>query len=97
MSFPCSICKRPRPSNLPMGTILVAELRDSAGKLKQSSIDLNDFIGNIDGEFQWGKTAFSESTENIWLDTAYAPALVLLKGEARKEDESYAETSINLE
>ncbi|KAJ1300420.1 hypothetical protein OPQ81_005240 [Rhizoctonia solani] len=78
------------------GHYLVAELLNSAGELNQSSIDLNDFIGNIDGEFQWGKTAFSESTKNIWLDTAYAPTLVLLKGEARKEDESYVESSINL-
>ncbi|CAE6514406.1 unnamed protein product [Rhizoctonia solani] len=80
------------------GHYLVAELQDSEGNWHQSSIDLNDFIGNIDGKLTWGEKNFSESTKNIWLDTNYAPSLVLLKGEGMKEgDEEYAEEdSINL-
>ncbi|CEL58637.1 hypothetical protein RSOLAG1IB_08700 [Rhizoctonia solani AG-1 IB] len=80
------------------GHFLVAELQDSEGNWHQSSIDLNECIGNIDGKLTWGEKNFSESTKNIWLDTAHAPALVLLKGEGLKEgDEVYAdEDSINL-
>ncbi|CAE6450292.1 hypothetical protein ACGC1H_000189 [Rhizoctonia solani] len=96
MSFAQSA--NPPTIQLADGHYLVAEVQDSEGNWHQSSIDLNEFIGNIDGKLTWGENNFSESTQNIWLDTSYAPSLVLLKGEGMKEgDEAYAaEDSINL-
>ncbi|CAE6498871.1 unnamed protein product [Rhizoctonia solani] len=86
----------PESIQLADGRYLVSSLQDSEGNLHESSIDLNEFIGNIDGKFQWGKIAFLESAKNIWLDTAHAPALILLKAELQKEDEDYVEDGINL-
>ncbi|KDN43346.1 hypothetical protein RSAG8_06130, partial [Rhizoctonia solani AG-8 WAC10335] len=95
-----SFAQSANPSTIQLadGHYLVAELQDSEGNWHQSSIDLNEYIGNIDGKLTWGESNFSESTQNIWLDTAHAPSLILLKGEGMKEgDEAYAsEDSINL-
>ncbi|CAE6358175.1 unnamed protein product [Rhizoctonia solani] len=73
------------------GHWLVASLQDSEGNWHESTIDLDHFIGNIDGKLTWGKTEFSQSTQNIWLDTNYGPSLIILKGEGQKEDESFGE------
>ncbi|ELU39641.1 CVNH domain-containing protein [Rhizoctonia solani AG-1 IA] len=82
----------PATIQLADGHYLVAELQDSEGNWHQSSIDLDRFIGNIDGKLTWGEVDFSQSTKNVWLDTTFAPSLILLKGEGRCEgDESYAE------
>ncbi|CAE7122731.1 unnamed protein product [Rhizoctonia solani] len=96
MSF--ALSAEPSSIQLADGHYLVAQLQDSEGNWHQSSLDLNEFIGNIDGKLTWDEKDFSESTKNIWLDTAHAPSLILLKGEGRKEgDEEYAaEDSINL-
>ncbi|KAH8738335.1 Cyanovirin-N [Ilyonectria robusta] len=41
----------------------------------QSNMDLDAVLGNINGSFQWGKKAFSQSAENIGLeDTSYLTA-----------------------
>ncbi|KAL2125988.1 hypothetical protein VTI74DRAFT_2008 [Chaetomium olivicolor] len=50
------------------GHILAAHLYDPHDERSYyTSIDLNHFIGNIDGRFTWGGENFAESAENISL------------------------------
>ncbi|OAQ58302.1 CVNH domain-containing protein [Pochonia chlamydosporia 170] len=50
------------------GHILHAQCRDTDGSWKDSTIDLNQFIGNSDGWFVWDGANFSRSAQNISLD-----------------------------
>ncbi|KAH8800484.1 CVNH domain-containing protein [Xylogone sp. PMI_703] len=45
--------------------ILKANLRDADGNLHESEIDLNQFIGNENGHFQWQGERFSESAKDV--------------------------------
>ncbi|KAJ4126967.1 hypothetical protein NW768_008588 [Fusarium equiseti] len=48
--------------------ILQAELKDVDGNWVQSMINLDDIIGNIDGEFVWNGENFTHTANNIHLD-----------------------------
>ena len=47
------------------GTNLCATCLDSQGNKHDSSIDLNNYIGNIEGTLTWGKCNFAASSSNI--------------------------------
>ena len=47
------------------GTNLCATCLDSKGNKHDSSIDLNNYIGNIEGTLTWGKCNFAASSSNI--------------------------------
>ncbi|KZZ88473.1 Cyanovirin-N [Moelleriella libera RCEF 2490] len=50
------------------GHILHAYCQNADGDSVQSQIDLNGFIGNSDGWFEWGGVDFTETAENIQLE-----------------------------
>ncbi|KAI9038363.1 CVNH domain-containing protein [Aspergillus affinis] len=45
--------------------ILVARLADGDGELQDASIDLDEYIGNNDGSFEWEGQNFSETAEDV--------------------------------
>ncbi|KAL4931695.1 CVNH domain-containing protein [Aspergillus undulatus] len=45
------------------GSRLVAELRNEGGEFVHAEIDLNQVLGNNDGQFEWAGTGFTDSTE----------------------------------
>ncbi|KAF1831223.1 cyanovirin-N family protein [Decorospora gaudefroyi] len=47
------------------GHILKARLQKGDGEWEDAEIDLNNHIGNIDGNFTWDGEGFSHSAENI--------------------------------
>ncbi|TLD30522.1 hypothetical protein PspLS_02440 [Pyricularia sp. CBS 133598] len=47
------------------GTTLCAMLRNADGEMCDCTCDLNDYIGNNEGRFEWGGSNFSESAEDI--------------------------------
>ncbi|CBY00831.1 hypothetical protein IAQ61_011742 [Plenodomus lingam] len=47
------------------GHILRARLRNAEGELNDSEIDLNNHIGNVDGNFVWDGENFSHSAQDI--------------------------------
>ncbi|KAI6358023.1 hypothetical protein MCOR25_007443 [Pyricularia grisea] len=47
------------------GTTLCAMLRNGDGEMCDASCDLNDYIGNNEGRFEWGGSNFSGSAEDI--------------------------------
>lgn len=49
------------------GTTLYATCKDSQGNDHQSSMNLNNYIGNIEGALTWGQSNFAASSSNISL------------------------------
>ncbi|KAG8713207.1 hypothetical protein FRC09_018974 [Ceratobasidium sp. 395] len=58
---------------------------------ERSQIDLDQFIGNIDGSFKWGDKSFSHSSSNISLNGS------ILRGSLRKIDGQMRRSSIDLD
>ncbi|OHF00959.1 CVNH domain-containing protein [Colletotrichum orchidophilum] len=50
------------------GHILRARLQNGNGDFVDAEINLNDFLGNDDGRFQWGGQGFAQSAEDIRFD-----------------------------
>jgi len=48
-------------------SVLTAPMSQYSGDYIQSSIDLNDIIGNIGGRFNWTYTGFANSAKSIEL------------------------------
>ena len=73
------------------GSRLSAKCKALDGSYKESSFDLNEYIGNIDGCLEWASASFADSSEAIRLVGSY----LLAKCNAR--DGSYFYTAINLD
>ena len=53
-------------------TILEAHCQAEDGSYRPSSVDLNQYIGNIDGCLEWGFAGFADSSQHISLsDSSY--------------------------
>jgi hypothetical protein len=64
------------------GGVLHAECLTLTGEVRESSINLNECVGNSNGEFRWGWTNFSETAQDVHLEGAILHArLATLKGE----------------
>jgi len=82
--------------NEPNGHILVAQLYDANGELKEAEIDLDDYIGNDDGHFQWGAEGFSGSAEEITFSFEGEANAPVLRALLRDQDGNYEPRDINL-
>lgn len=49
-------------------TILRAELKRNDGTWRDAAVDLNMFLGNIDGKFTWRQRAFSQTAQSLTMD-----------------------------
>ncbi|KAI5866315.1 CVNH domain-containing protein [Durotheca rogersii] len=78
------------------GHILKARLRDADGNYKDAEIDLNNFIGNDDGRFQWGGENFSESAEDIHFGIEGGASVPVLRARLRRVDGEFSDADINL-
>ncbi|CAE6456475.1 unnamed protein product, partial [Rhizoctonia solani] len=76
--------------------ILRATLRALNGEWNAASLDLNDCLGNIDGQLVWGKQAFSRSAANVVLDVSNAPNEVLLKADLKIRNGTFQAAVVNL-
>ena len=72
------------------GTNLCATCLDSQGNKHDSSIDLNNYIGNIEGTLTWGESNFAGSSSNFSLSGA------VLSAECSDSDGNTHHSSINL-
>ncbi|KAF9143782.1 hypothetical protein BGX30_014734, partial [Mortierella sp. GBA39] len=48
--------------------ILTASCQSEDGSIKDSSINLNDFIGNVNGHFEWAQSNFAANGADIRRD-----------------------------
>ncbi len=71
--------------------VLSATCTDLKGNPRNSSLDLNGCIGNIDGFFEWGGNSVSHSAQDLkMIDNT-------LMGQLQKYDQSWVPASINLD
>ncbi|KAK3817665.1 MAG: Cyanovirin-N [Benniella sp.] len=59
------------------GHILSASCQDRDGNWRDSSIDLDQIIGNEDGSFTWGGEYFSQSAQGIQLKEEYGDLAIV--------------------
>ncbi|KAK5809322.1 hypothetical protein F5H01DRAFT_348987 [Linnemannia elongata] len=71
--------------------VLRAELKRNDNSWRDASINLDTFLGNIDGVFTWDKKGFHESARQISLDGS------LVNAELRKKDGSWVPASFDLQ
>ncbi len=71
--------------------ILSADCKTNLGHFKNSTIDLNGYIGNIDGNFKWGSEKFTLTASEFSLSDA------ILNGKLKKKDGTLNDSSIDLD
>lgn len=79
------------------GSVLKAVSKTTAQQDVQTSIDLNDYIANIDGTLTWTKGGdFKATSRNIKVESA--SGVTTLRAEAQKKDgSSWVNASLNLD
>ncbi|KAK4234513.1 Cyanovirin-N [Achaetomium macrosporum] len=78
------------------GHMLRARLRTASGELVDAEIDLNQFIGNDNGSFQWGGVNFSESAEGISFSVEGGDSVPVLRAGLRDVEGNVQWRDINL-
>ncbi|KAL2257996.1 hypothetical protein VTK26DRAFT_8855 [Humicola hyalothermophila] len=78
------------------GHILKARLRNVDGGEVDAEINLNDFIGNNDGSFEWGGVNFSESAEDISFSLEGDDSVPVLRANLRTIEGESVHRDINL-
>ncbi len=71
--------------------VLSAECKELSGDYNGSTIDLNDYLGNVNGVFQWGSEAFSATANSLTVSGS------TLSGQLKKLDNSWVNASVNLD
>ena len=73
------------------GNTLCAVCKDSQGNDHNSSINLNNLIGNIEGKLTWGESNFAASSSNISLSGS------TLSAQCKDSNGNVHNSSINLD
>ena len=75
------------------GSVLTANCRDIEGSYHVSTLDLNNWIANIDGSLRWAHNGrfYDSSKDTSLIDGA------TLKADCRKIDGSYVNSTLNLD
>ncbi|KAM5363915.1 hypothetical protein ACJZ2D_011767 [Fusarium nematophilum] len=78
------------------GHILKAQLQNEDGEYVDAEIDLNSFIGNSDGSFEWGGENFADSAEDISFDLEGDDSTPILRATLGNLEGEGVESDINL-
>ncbi|RHZ65667.1 CVNH domain-containing protein [Aspergillus thermomutatus] len=76
--------------------VLVARLRNSNGDLQDAQIDLNHFLGNDNGHFQWEGVNFSESAEDVHFAIEGGGEVPVLRARLANTEGEYQDADVNL-
>ncbi|KAL1844115.1 hypothetical protein VTJ49DRAFT_4967 [Mycothermus thermophilus] len=78
------------------GHILRAILTSADGHQVEASCDLDDYIGNTNGHFEWNGMDFSKSAQDITLAAEGDASLPVLRASLRNAKGELIPASINL-
>ncbi|KAL7622170.1 hypothetical protein AAE478_007673 [Parahypoxylon ruwenzoriense] len=78
------------------GHVLKARLRNEEGDYNDTEIDLNQYIGNNDGRFEWGGENFSETAEDISFSIEGGASVPVLRARLQRQDGEYSDADVNL-
>ncbi|KNG91607.1 cyanovirin-N [Aspergillus nomiae NRRL 13137] len=76
--------------------ILFALLRNEEGELQESEIDLDEFLGNNDGSFEWDGENFSGSAENVRFEIEGDGEVPVLRAGLFNQNGESVESDVNL-
>ncbi|KAF7172648.1 hypothetical protein CNMCM5623_004798 [Aspergillus felis] len=78
------------------GNLLVARLRRDDGELQDAVINLDEFLGNENGHFQWDGVNFSQSAENVHFAIEGGGSVPVLRARLADVDGEYRDADVNL-
>ncbi|KAE8140074.1 Cyanovirin-N [Aspergillus pseudotamarii] len=78
------------------GHILFARLRNEEGELQDSEINLDDFLGNSDGHFEWDGENFSASAEDVRFEIEGDDEVPVLRALLFNGEGEPVESNVNL-
>ncbi|KAF5669444.1 cyanovirin-n [Fusarium heterosporum] len=78
------------------GHILVARCNDADGEPQESRLDLDYYIGNNDGSFEWGGESFSSSASDISFGLEGDYSVPVLRAFLNPYDGDPVEANVNL-
>ncbi|OGM46109.1 cyanovirin-N [Aspergillus bombycis] len=76
--------------------ILFARLKDEDGEFQESEINLDDFLGNNDGSFEWDGENFSGSAENVRFEIEGDGEVPVLRADLFNESGEAVGSDVNL-
>ncbi|KAI9369821.1 Cyanovirin-N [Aspergillus egyptiacus] len=76
--------------------LLVADLQDASGEFQCASIDLNEFLGNNNGSFEWDGENFSETAEDVEFAIEGDGEVPVLRAMLRNEEGEMVPADVNL-
>lgn len=76
--------------------ILVALLQNEDGDYVESSIDLNQFVGNDNGNFHWDGENFSETAQYVHFAIEGDEDVPVLRGNLQDVDGNWESRDLNL-
>lgn len=76
---------------------LSAVCKTRNGNLNKTSINLDEYIGNLDGVLSWGDHNFSQTCDNIALASSFATRQLVVAAECRERDQDINYTDIALD
>ncbi|PYI30651.1 CVNH domain-containing protein [Aspergillus aculeatinus CBS 121060] len=76
--------------------ILVAVLRDEEGEEHESTLDLDEFLGNNEGRFDWGGNGFSGSARDVTFSIEGGGEVPVLRAELANSEGEYFPADVNL-
>ncbi|RDW70979.1 cyanovirin-n family protein [Coleophoma cylindrospora] len=78
------------------GHVLRARLRNEGGELVDTEIDLDRYIGNSDGRFEWEGQGFSQSAENVEFSIEGGGEVPVLRANLRNVEGEIIPCDVNL-
>lgn len=75
---------------------LIGRLEDENGEYQDASIDLDQFLGNNNGSFQWDGVSFSETAEGVHFDIEGESNVPVLRAQLRNGEGDYVDANVNL-
>ncbi|UDD62189.1 hypothetical protein AFCA_009517 [Aspergillus flavus] len=78
------------------GPVLFARLRNVDGGWEDAEIDLNEFIGNVDGQFVWDEPNFFETAAEVGFNFEGDDNVPILRAQLRDREGQWVPADINL-
>ncbi|RAL12064.1 CVNH domain-containing protein [Aspergillus homomorphus CBS 101889] len=75
---------------------LVAVLRDEDGNENESRLDLDEYLGNSEGRFEWGGNNFSESARDVHFAIEGGGEVPVLRAELQNSEGEFFPADVNL-
>ena len=76
--------------------ILRAQLRNEDGNNVEAEINLDDYVGNNDGRFEWGGNGFSQTAENIHFSIEGGDSVPVLRARLQNLEGDFVDADLNL-